>query len=225
MSRQLETEAVQRLVDQGALLLEVLPQASYEAEHLPGACNIPLEQLTDESVDQAGLDRNRTTIVYCYDHECDLSARAAARLVTLGFTDVYDYVASKTAWMAAGLPVEGTAPDSARAGAIARDVAVCGVHEQVGDLSESVGGCTGLCVVVDEARVVLGVVREEATALPGDTPVTNVMQLAPPSVRPSITAAELAKSMDNDGRSYVLVTTSHGELIGVIQRADLHGQH
>ncbi len=33
-----------------------------------------------------------------------MSPRAAARLETLGFDDVYDYVSGKSDWMAAGLP-------------------------------------------------------------------------------------------------------------------------
>ena len=225
MGRQVETEEVQRLATQGAQLLEVLPRPAYDAEHLPGARNIPLEELTRESIGQAGLDREQTTVVYCYDHECDLSARGAALLETFGFTDVCDYVASKTAWMGQGLPVEGTNSVSARAGAIAHEVGVCGFHDQLGDLGDRFTGSPGICAVVDGAQVVLGIVREDATRLPGHIEVAQVMQSAPPSVRPSITASELAESMDRDARTYVLVTTSHGELIGLIQRADLHGQH
>jgi CBS domain-containing protein len=51
------------------------------------------------------------------------------------------------------------------------------------------------------------------------------MLTAPPSVRPSITAAELAKSMDEDGRRWVLVTHLDGVLVGVVHREDLDGQH
>ena len=51
------------------------------------------------------------------------------------------------------------------------------------------------------------------------------MQPAPPTVRPSITAAELAQSMDKDHRTYVLVSLLDGTLLGIIQREDLYGQH
>ena len=46
-------------------LIEVLPEAEFEDEHLPGAINIPLKQLDRESTMQ--LDRERPVIVYCYD--------------------------------------------------------------------------------------------------------------------------------------------------------------
>ena len=72
--------------------------------------------------------------------------------------------------------------------------------------------------------MVLGVVRAEARLLPGDTAVADVLDGAPPSVRPSITATELAGSMDRDGRPFVLVTRPDGVLLGVIERADLYGQ-
>lgn len=56
---------VERLLAQGAQLVEVLPAAEYEEEHLPGAVSIPLKELDRESA--ARLDRDRPVIVYCYD--------------------------------------------------------------------------------------------------------------------------------------------------------------
>ena len=38
-----------------------------------------------------------------------MSLRAAWRLEAIGFGPVYDYVAGKADWLAAGLPFEGTA--------------------------------------------------------------------------------------------------------------------
>jgi rhodanese-related sulfurtransferase len=58
--------AVQRLLEQeGAQLVEVLPRAEYDEEHLPGAIHLPLTGLTVESA--AVLDRGRPVIVYCWD--------------------------------------------------------------------------------------------------------------------------------------------------------------
>jgi rhodanese-related sulfurtransferase len=56
---------VQRLVAEGAQLVEVLPAEEFAAEHLPGAINIPLKALDRAAV--AGLDRARPVIVYCWD--------------------------------------------------------------------------------------------------------------------------------------------------------------
>lgn len=40
---------VRRLLEQGAQLVEVLPAAEYDEQHLPGAVNLPLEQLDGDS--------------------------------------------------------------------------------------------------------------------------------------------------------------------------------
>lgn len=56
---------VQRLLTEGAQLVEVLPPAEFEEEHLPGAISLPLKELTRHAARR--LDRTRSVIVYCYD--------------------------------------------------------------------------------------------------------------------------------------------------------------
>ncbi len=56
---------VQRLVEDGAQLVEVLPSDEYAEMHLPGALTLPLKQLTADTAKQ--LDRARPVIVYCWD--------------------------------------------------------------------------------------------------------------------------------------------------------------
>ena len=59
---------VQRLLaEEQAQLVEVLPAAEYEEEHLPGAINIPLKELDRETTRQ--LELERPVIVYCYDYQ------------------------------------------------------------------------------------------------------------------------------------------------------------
>jgi rhodanese-related sulfurtransferase len=61
-------DEVQRLLgEEGAQLVEVLPSAEYEEEHLPGALNIPLRQLGAEARER--LDPSRPVVVYCYDYQ------------------------------------------------------------------------------------------------------------------------------------------------------------
>lgn len=56
---------LRELLDEGAQLVEVLPPAEYHEEHLSGALNIPLKELT--AVTAAELDRRRAIVVYCWD--------------------------------------------------------------------------------------------------------------------------------------------------------------
>ncbi len=67
MPTPVDRDQVQRLLAEGAQLVEVLPEAEYEDEHLPGAINIPLKTLDAEGVRR--LERNRPVIVYCYDYQ------------------------------------------------------------------------------------------------------------------------------------------------------------
>ena len=60
-------EEVQRLLADGAQLIEVLPGKEYEDEHLPGAINIPLATLDRHTT--APLLPHRAVIVYCYDSQ------------------------------------------------------------------------------------------------------------------------------------------------------------
>jgi rhodanese-related sulfurtransferase len=65
MPSEIDAQGVQRLLADGAQLVEVLPAKEYEEEHLPGAISVPLKTLTwDRAQD---LDRTRPVIVYCWD--------------------------------------------------------------------------------------------------------------------------------------------------------------
>ena len=62
MPASIDRDEVQRLMNEGAQLVEVLPPAMYEEMHLPGAINIPLKSLNRETT--AKLERDRPAIVY-----------------------------------------------------------------------------------------------------------------------------------------------------------------
>jgi rhodanese-related sulfurtransferase len=65
MLTKVDRDEVQRLLREGAQLVEVLPREEYEAEHLPGAISIPLSRLSRKTA--AKLDHDRPVIVYCQD--------------------------------------------------------------------------------------------------------------------------------------------------------------
>jgi rhodanese-related sulfurtransferase len=216
----LDTEGVRRQLEAGAQLLEVLPEADFREEHLPGAVNIPMPELTEERA-RAELDPQRAIVVYCYDTQCDLSARGAALLEVFGFEEVYDYSGSKAAWLALGLPYEGTVPVEVRAGHLARPAATCAPDCKVVDLPPP--GPGGVVLVVDDECHVLGSIRPEGTASGGDgvTVAVDVAHPAPSSVRPSIQVDELGRSMEEANESYVVVSRLDGVLLGIVERGDL----
>ncbi|MFL5961910.1 MAG: rhodanese-like domain-containing protein [Gaiellaceae bacterium] len=67
MPTTIDREQVQKLIANGAQLVEVLPPEEYKDEHLPGAINIPLKTL--DAVTTRQLDPQRPVIVYCYDYQ------------------------------------------------------------------------------------------------------------------------------------------------------------
>jgi len=67
MTTPIDRDELQRLLGNGAQLVEVLPEAEYEDEHLPGAISIPLKTLDAET--SRRLVRERPVIVYCNDYQ------------------------------------------------------------------------------------------------------------------------------------------------------------
>jgi rhodanese-related sulfurtransferase len=65
MPTKIAREEVQRLVREGAQLVEVLPEDEYAEEHLPGAINLPLKEIDRRSVER--LRRDAPVITYCWD--------------------------------------------------------------------------------------------------------------------------------------------------------------
>ena len=63
MPESISREEVQRLAQaEGAQLVEVLPSAEYQDEHIEGAINLPLKRM--DAVGGAILDKARPVIVY-----------------------------------------------------------------------------------------------------------------------------------------------------------------
>jgi CBS domain-containing protein len=167
-----------------------------------------------------------------------MSARAAWRLEeTLGFPNVYRYTPGKADWFAAGLPREGEMAAVPRIGDVAdRDVPTCGPAEDVGEVRRRLQQANqDICVVLSKQRVVLGRVRARDLEGNPDAAVEDVMDPGPVTYRPDTLLAELVdhlQQLPNGKANRILVTTSDGELIGLLRRADaerileqLHGQH
>ncbi len=95
-------ELISRIKENNIILLDVRPEEEYVQGHLPGALNIPLEEL---EIRLAELSEDQEIIAYCRGPYCVLSMNAVialrakgrqARRLIEGFPD----------WRAAGLEVE-----------------------------------------------------------------------------------------------------------------------
>jgi CBS domain-containing protein len=151
-----------------------------------------------------------------------MSPRAAWRLEGIGFTEVYDYPPGKADWSASGLPMEGTSADEPTIGEAARrDVPTCAPAEKVGTVRERVRKAGwDRCVVVNEERVVLGLLREKELAADPEAAAEESMRNGPATFRPDEPLKKVRKRMRDRRASAVLVTTPDGTLVGVLSRED-----
>ena len=65
MPQAIDRKDIQRLMREGAQVVEVLPREEFEEDHLPGAISLPLRSLETEA--QEKLDPLRPIVVYCWD--------------------------------------------------------------------------------------------------------------------------------------------------------------
>jgi len=151
-----------------------------------------------------------------------MSARAAWRLESLGFTAVYRYTAGKADWFASGLPIAGTRASIPRVGDLARrDVPTCGLQERLGEVRERVQVAGwDVCLVVNERNIVLGRLRRSALAAEPSAIAEAVMEEGPTTYRLDRVAEEVATYLAERKVASVLITGSDGELIGVFFRDD-----
>ena len=85
-------------------LVEVLSEDSFKQGHIPGAINIPVDNLEKEATKQ--LKKTDTIIVYCASYACHASTNAAKMLMRMGYKKTLDFKGSKKAWADAGLELE-----------------------------------------------------------------------------------------------------------------------
>ena len=152
-----------------------------------------------------------------------MSPRAAWRLESLGFGEVYDYVAGKLDWMAAGLPTEGTNALRPRAGDLARkDTPTSNLEERLSAVRDRVQGLGwDSVVVVNDERVVFGMLRAKELALDGDQPIAQAMRPGPSTFRPYVSAEEMAHFMVEHKLENTPITTSDGRLVGLLLQTDV----
>ncbi|HZO29115.1 MAG TPA: rhodanese-like domain-containing protein [Chloroflexota bacterium] len=107
MVSRISRDELRALIDRSApfVLLEALPPIYFEDAHLPGAQNMPHDQV-DALAPVLIPDRSTEVVVYCANEPCPNSGIAARRLVALGYANVREYAEGKEDWVAAGLPVE-----------------------------------------------------------------------------------------------------------------------
>src|SRR5881296_1397626 len=211
MPIEIRRKDVKTLVDQGRVqLVDVLPASEFKKEHLPHAVNIPLETLTSEATKI--LRKDIAVIVYSTDFQCDLSARAAWRLESMGFQEVYRYTPGKADWLAAALDTEGTEAKKVRIRQmIHKDVPTCLLRERLEDVKSRRRPNQDICVVVNDRNIVLGVIQGETWDANPQARIVDIMQPGPHTVRPDLEPKDAERVLRSTDSESAIVTTSDGE--------------
>lgn len=152
-----------------------------------------------------------------------MSPRAACRLATLGFEQVYDYVPGKSDWLARGLPTDGEAADRPRVGPLAQDdVVTCRLEDPVGRVRERVQASPyGFALVTASNGTLFGRLRRNALEGEPEATAESLMEPGPSTVRPDTAVKELRERLDKQGLRTAIVSTPEGRLIGVVLREAL----
>lgn len=84
------------------VVLDVRSRQGYAEHHLPGAVNIPLEELAARARE---LPRDKDIIAYCWNVTCLLCTKAAALLAAKGYR-AKELLGGIQSWQEAGFPTE-----------------------------------------------------------------------------------------------------------------------
>lgn len=151
-----------------------------------------------------------------------MSTRAAWRLISLGFTDVYDYAAGELDWVAYALPTEGKKAKVLRVhDVMRRDIPVCQWTDRIGTGRAALDGQDGdVCVVVNEERVILGLLYGDVWSESDEIPVERVMSNGPPTTRPSTFVDDMVQRLQRRHLPGILISSSDGVLMGYLWTTD-----
>ncbi len=103
-------QLLERARDGLVTVLDVRPQEEYAAGHLPGALNIPMEELEKRLED---LDPDQEVVAYCRGPHCVLAFDAVARLREQGIS-ARRLEGGLPEWRMEGFPVETVSTPSGR---------------------------------------------------------------------------------------------------------------
>jgi len=125
-------------------------------------------------------------------------------------------------WLANGLPREGRDATRPRAGDLARHaVPACLPSEKIEHVGQRVRDAGwDTCVVVNEQRVVLGLLGPAVWDTSQKLTAEQAMELGPSTFRPNVPLDEMARYMRDHKMPNALISTSDGVLVGLLCRED-----
>ncbi|HEV3474076.1 MAG TPA: CBS domain-containing protein [Actinomycetota bacterium] len=101
------------------------------------------------------------------------------------------------------------------------DAPTCSLDDRLGDVAErATAAGWNVCVVVNDQRVVLGLLQEEHLGEDADRRVEDVMRPGPSTFRPHVDITDLAEYLERHDLPHTVITTGDGVLVGVLRKED-----
>jgi rhodanese-related sulfurtransferase len=85
------------------LILDARSPEAFAKEHIPGAISMPHRKINEGAT--ATWAKDELIVVYCYSPACNAAAKAAVKLISLGFT-VKEMIGGIEYWKEEGYPVQ-----------------------------------------------------------------------------------------------------------------------
>ncbi|VAX09292.1 hypothetical protein MNBD_GAMMA25-2356 [hydrothermal vent metagenome] len=109
MTKTITREQIKEKLDtkESMIIIEALPEKYFDTEHLPGALNIPHNEIKTQASNRLP-NKEAFIVVYCASTDCRNSKMATDTLQQMGYTNAFEYVEGKQHWLEVNFPVEST---------------------------------------------------------------------------------------------------------------------
>lgn len=81
-------EAKEKIINEGAIMVDVRTAAEYNEKHIDGSVLLTLDTINETSISSIVDSKDTPIIVYC--RSGNRSSQALTKLESLGYTEVYD---------------------------------------------------------------------------------------------------------------------------------------
>ena len=102
-----------------------------------------------------------------------------------------------------------------------KDAPTCLPDEPIGEVRDRVRDAGwDACIVVNEERIVFGILRDRDLDRGTDEPAERLMRPGPSTFRPNVPIEEMAGYMTEHDLLSSPITSSYGRLVGLLRRDD-----
>ena len=107
---------------------------------------------------------------------------------------------------------------------IHKDVPTCSLRERLEDVKSRRRPNEDFCVVLSDRNIVLGVIEGEIWNANPLSRIADVMNPGPKTIRPDLEPKDAQKVLKHYDAPNAIVTTSDGELLGIVKIAQKKAQ-